>query len=77
MRGMMNGMMEISGTDVDPTQAEVCNFMVPKLFHPADAEKYAVFQEQRPYCVPGYEVKAPQPGDVVPDGPLFPLVDGA
>ena len=77
MRGMMNGMMKISGTDGDPTQAEVSNFMVPKLFDPADAEKYASFLEQRPYCVPGYEVQAPQPGNVVPDGPLLPLVGGA
>ena len=77
MRRMMNGMMKIKGIDTDPTVAEVSNFMVPAMFDPAgDADKWALFQQQRPYCVPGYEPQAPQPGEAVPDGPLFPLVDG-
>ena len=77
MRRMMNGMMKIKGIDTDPTVPEVSNFMVPAMFDPAgDADKWALFQQQRPYCVPGYEPQAPQPGDAVPDGPLFPLVDG-
>ena len=70
-------MMKIKGVDGDPTVPEVSAYMVPGMFDPAgDAEKWASFEAQRPYCVPGYSPKAPNPGDVVPDGPLLPLVDG-
>jgi len=76
LRKMMNGMMAINGGAVDCSYAEVSSFMVPKMFDPADKDKWALFQAHRPYCVPGYKTKAPQPGDKVPDGPLLSLEEG-
>lgn len=76
MRMMMNGMMTVNDKKDDPKYDEVSNFMVPKMFNPEDKEKWAKFLSHRPYCVPGYESKAPKPGDVVPDGPLLSITEG-
>ena len=73
---MMNGLMAINGGKADCTYAEVSAFMVPKMFNPEDKEKWALFEAQRPYCVPKYVSKAPKPGDVVPDAPLLSLTEG-
>jgi len=77
MRKMMNGMMAIKASKgADCTYEEVSAFMVPKMFNP-EKPNYKDFLEQRPYCVPGYVSKAPQPGDTAPDGPITAAFGGA
>lgn len=87
LRGKMNGLMlaptEKKGSD--PNYKEVQAFMVPSMFNPEDKDdhpmknpriNWATFIVDRPYCVPGYESKAPEVGDDAIDGPLLSIAEG-